>query len=180
VKNSMLTARRSAVLAAAACAALAVAGPAQAAPKGLTSFGPGAVTISGDSATIVNDAGEYGGVYVDSRAANGRNIDAVHISFVNTGAVSGGAPRFSVPIDTDRDGDVDLYAFLDVNGCGGDNLVSTDNPDCLVYLNNESAPYENWDALVAAHPTWKLAKGAATFVIADVEGSYSVTDIDLR
>jgi hypothetical protein len=172
--------RSAAILAAGACAAgLALAAPANAA-AGLQTFGDGAVTIAGDDITIVNDAGEHGGVYLKSRSTSGKKLAAVDFGFTNTGSVAGGAPRFSLPIDTDADGDVDGYAFLDVNGCDGDADVSTDNAGCKVYFHTEPAAYDNWDAFAAAHPTWRMAPGAIPFVIADVGGSYSVTDIVLR
>lgn len=165
------------MLTALSCAvALSVASPATAAPA-LQTFGT--ATLTDGTVTIVNGSGEYGGAYLKSKSTSGKKLSAVDFSFTNTGAVAGGAPRFSLPIDTDADGSTDNgYAFIDVNGCGGDNHVSTDNSACTVYFGPDA--YVNWDAFAAAHPTWRSAPGSIPFVIADVEGSYSVTDVSLR
>lgn len=174
----MTITRKSALTALTLAAGLCVASPAQAAPA-LQTFGPGDVEI-GETVTIHNDAGEYGGVYLKSRSTSGKVLSAVDFSFTNVGASAGGAPRFSIPIDTDRDGATyNGFAFIDVNNCGG-NDVSTQNTACQVYFDIEPAPYPNWDAFAAAHPTWRIDPGGIPFVIADVEGHYEVKDITLR
>ena len=70
-------------------------------------------------------------------------------------------------------------------GCGG---VVGDNPtfaettidtalaNCKV--NVSGVDYDNWAALVAAHPGWHTSKDAS-FVIADAAGEYHVKDISL-
>jgi hypothetical protein len=168
------------VLAGAALAGLAVMGTAIAANANLHTFGSGDVTLTGaDSAEIVNEAGEYGGVYLPSKGASSKLLLAdVQYSFTSTGAVGGGAPRFSIPIDTDGNGTAEGYAFLDVNNCAGDTFVSTTNLSCITYFGNEV--HQNWSAFAAAHPTYRIAPGSSPFIIADVEGSYAVEDIDLR
>jgi hypothetical protein len=159
-----------------AIAALAV--PTMAANPKLLTFGTGDVTLTGpDSATIVNLADEYGGVYLNSRSQSAKPLAQVVFSFVSAGDVGGGAPRFSWPVDTDRNGTVDGYAFLDVNNCGGP-VVSSDNPACITYFGSEVFP--NWAAFATAHPTYRSAPGAIPFIIADVPGSYAVEDIVLR
>jgi len=145
----------------------------------LRSFGTGDVTITGNSATIVNDAGEYGGVYLNSKSWSAK-LASVAMSFVSTGEdVFGGAPRFSIPIDTGGNAAVDGYAFIDVNSCGSP-TVSTTSSSCMVYFNTEPAPYANWAAFAAAHSDWRVAPGYIPFIIADVEGSFEVSDIQLR
>src|SRR2546428_8104099 len=76
---------------------------------GLQAFGTGTVTITGDSATIDNAANstgpfpfQYGGVYLQSKDQSGRLIGDVGLSFSFTskGDVTGGSPRFSIPINT--------------------------------------------------------------------------------
>jgi hypothetical protein len=162
--------------------------PTAAAPK-LQTFGTGEVSISGGTVTIVNGiAGydenddpipEYGGVYLKPRSQSAK-LTSVAFSFTNLDDVAGGAPRFSIPID-DRDPSTnDTYAFIDVNSCGGDSLVSTTNPDCMVYFWTESAPYDNWADFAAEHPTWRVAPSVPPFIIADWFGEYRVTDIVLR
>ena len=159
-------------------ATFAITSAALAAPP-LQEFGTGDVTITGTSATIVNEAGEYGGVYLpNARRLSGSLLADVDFSFTSTGDVGGGAPRFSIPIDTDGDlKTTEDYAFIDVNGCGGDTFVSTTNVNCVVYFGSDV--YANWDAFAAAHPTYRISR-AIPFIIADVEGSYEVEDVDLQ
>lgn len=154
---------------------------ASASPNKLKTFGTGEVTItSADSATIVNGAGEYGGVYINSKKHSGKPLRAVSFSFESTGDVAGGAPRFSIPIDTDGvGGTVEGYAFLDVLGCGYSvGTVSTSLSNC--HVNFMSVDYANWDALAAAFPTARIAPGSIPFIIADQPGNYAVNSIDLR
>ena len=136
----------------------------------------GTVTVTGDgTATIVNGAGEYGGVYLSSKSQSGKTLNDVDFAFTSTGAVAGGAPRFSLPIDdpaTSAKGDG--YAFIDVNSCGGDTNVSTDNDNCIVYFGNQV--HANWDAFAAAHPEYVVTPGVIPFIIADrTRGTYSVS-----
>jgi hypothetical protein len=174
----MTITRKSALTALTLAAGLSVASPAQAAPA-LQTFGT--AVVSGATVTIDNDAGEFGGAYLKSRSTSGKKLADVDFWFTSEGDVGGGAPRFSVPIDTDLDGTTDNgYAFIDVNSCGGATLVSTESSDCQVYFHTEPAPYANWDAFAAAHPTWRIDPGGIPFVIADVEGHYGVRDIALR
>ena len=173
-------------LAVAAVAALgfgSVAASASAAK--LQTFGTGTVTVSGDSATIVNEIGQYGGVYINSKNQSGKPLGAVSFSFQSTGDVAGGAPRFSIPIDTDGvGGTVEGYAFLDAAGCGGvsgqSTTVSTTVATCKVSFNSPNYNYDSWDAFAAANPSYRIAPGAIPFIIADAAGSYAVNSIDLR
>ena len=164
------------LLALVAIAALAI--PAMAASTKLQAFGTGVVDITGpNSATLANDAGEYSGVYLASKSQSGKPIGSVSFSFTSSGDVAGGAPRFSIPIDTDGNSTVDGYAFLDVNGCGS-STVSTDSATCTVYFGNET--FANWAAFATAHPTYRIAPGSIPFIIADQPGNYVITGIDLR
>lgn len=157
-----------------------------ASPNKLQTFGTGVVTIGDDgtSATIVNTAGQYGGVYINSKKHSGKPLGAISFSFVSTGDVAGGAPRFSIPVDTDGiGGTVEGYAFLDAAGCGGvtggePTTVSTSLANC--HVNFAGVDYANWDAFAAAYSTARIAPGAISFIIADVAGSYAVNSIDLR
>lgn len=101
-------------------------------------------------------------------------------SFVSSGKVAGGAPRFSLPINSDgKTNRVAFYAFLDVNGCAGKTTVSTTDNGCTVYAGNEVLA--NWAAFVNAHPTYRVAPGANPFIVADgTLGAYIVSDIVLR
>jgi hypothetical protein len=160
-------------------AILAIAIPAMAAPKSkLQTFGTGVVTIDGsNAATLTNDATEYSGVYLKARNGS-RKIASVKFSFDYTGDVAGGAPRFSIPIDTDHNRTVEAYAFLDAINCGSDGTVSTTDASCKVFFQAET--FDNWAAFVAEHPKYRIPPRAIPFIIADQEGIYHITDIDLR
>ena len=159
--------------------AIAIAGTSTAANTKYRTFGSGSVSVSGDTARINNGSDEYGGVYLRSRSLSSKPLRAVHISFRSTGDTAGGAPRFSIPLNTGHKESTPPYAFLDVNNCGT-NLVSTDRSDCKVFLNFSDESFANWDALVARHPSWRIKAGGIPFIIADQPGSYRVTNIDLR
>jgi hypothetical protein len=150
----------------------------------LQAFGTGTVTITGtDSATIVNASGQFGGVYIQSKSQSGNLLNAVIFSFVSTGDVTGGAPRFSIPINTDGGGgSVAGYAFIDAAGCQGTSnvatTVSTSSSNC--HVNFLSVDYPNWAALAAAMPTARVSQGHFPFIIADGSaGSYAVSSIVL-
>lgn len=159
--------------------AIAFAGISTAAPNKLRTFGTGDVSISGGTVTIDNGSGHYGGVYRASRSLSSKPLRAVHISFTSSGDVAGGAPRFSIPLNTGQAESVAPYAFLDVNNCGS-NVVSTDSDNCRVFINFNGESFADWDALVAAHPTWRVKPGGIPFIIADQPGTYIVSNIDLR
>jgi hypothetical protein len=144
----------------------------------LRTFGNGDVSVNHGTVTIDNGSAEYGGVYVNARNLAGKKLRAVHISFVSSGDTAGGAPRFSIPLNT-GDGADDHYAFLDVQNCGS-SLVSTDNSHCPVFLNFSNESFANWAALVHAHPNWRVPKGGIPFIIADQPGHYVVSHIDLH
>jgi hypothetical protein len=159
--------------------AIAFAGVSTAAASKFRTFGPGTVSIAGGTVTINNDAGEYGGVYLRSRSLSGKPLRAVHISFESSGDTAGGAPRFSIPLNTGHTENVAPYAFLDVNNCGS-NVVSTDRANCQVFINFNGESFADWDALVEAHPAWRVKSGGIPFIIADQPGHYVVSHIDLR
>lgn len=162
---------------------------ASASPNKLIAFGTGTVTIGDDgmSATIVtlpvgDGTFQYGGVFINSKSQSHKPLNSVDFSFVSTGDVTGGAPRFSIPINTDGGSTVAGYAFIDAAGCGGvsgeSTTVSTSLPNCQVFF---GVGYPNWAAFAAANPTYRIAPGAIPFIIADgAAGTYTVTNIDLR
>ena len=160
--------------------AIALSGVATAAPNRLRSFGTGDVTISGGTATLVNGSGEFSGVFLRSRSLSAKRLRAVHISFRYSGDTAGGAPRFSIPLDTGQEESVTPFAFVDALNCGDTGVVSTDADDCKVFLNFSNESFDNWDDLVATHPTWRIARGAIPFIIADQAGTYEISSIDLR
>jgi hypothetical protein len=152
----------------------------------LLPFGTATVTQpDATSAYIVVASGQDGGVFKDK--TSDKKLAKVEISFVSSGDVQGGAPRFSVPISTDKDTKtVEGFAFMDAAGCGATigvnpahvpTLVSTVSPTCAV--NFQSVDYVNWAAFAAANPDFKVSKGDVTFVIADQPGNYFVSDVKL-
>lgn len=158
---------------------IAFAGVSTAAPK-FRSFGTGDVTLTRTGARLVNGSGEYSGIYLRSRGNASKWVRSVHMSFDYAGTVAGGAPRFSIPLDTNRDNRLDGYAFLDALNCGNNGIVSTDDPDCKVFLNFGSESFDNWADLVATHPKWRIPARSIPFVIADQPGTYVVRHVDLR
>ena len=174
-------------------ASLTIAAPTMASANRLRiETGGGSAVVNGPtSATLSATPGSYAAVYVMARSTQGRSLDRVEMGFTvaSGGTVSGGAPRLTVPIDKDGDGEWDDFASLDVFGCGGtvDSvgvvhgavLVSTANPDCAVSL-NAGGTYANWDAFATAHPSWRTAVGQQPFVIADWTAHVSLTGIDLN
>jgi hypothetical protein len=170
--------RLSFVLALIASIAL-VATVSAAANQQFRTFGTGDVTEGPDGTfTIVNDPGEFGGVFLASRSQSGKLLADVDFSFDSSGAVAGGAPRLSIPINDERVTE-DLFAFLDVNNCGS-NTVSTESPNCQVHPNQTYAPAANWDAFAAEHPTFRIVSGGIPFIISDQPGTYIVSNIVLR
>jgi hypothetical protein len=173
----------------AAVAMLTLVGTSGAAGGKLKTFGTGEVTTAGNSATIVIDVGEVGGVFAKSNSSGKLLGDAV-FAFTSRGDAAGGAPRFSIAIN---DGSFDPnsdYAFIDAPGCGatvGDNpgsvatFVSTQNPAC--HVNFHGVDYANWATFANAHPTFTVAKGWIPFIIADavppsqLSATYVVTDV---
>jgi hypothetical protein len=174
-------------------AALTLAGTSGAAPGGrLRTFGTGEVTTANNSATIVIDNGEFGGVFQQGKGQAGKLVSQVTFAFTSRGDVAGGAPRFSIPID---DGSFDPntdYAFIDAAGCGapvGENVnndatfVSTQNPQC--HVNFHGADYLNWAHFASSNPTFRIAKNIP-FIIADAvppghaSATFVVTEIVLN
>ena len=156
-----------------------IAVPATAAPRSkLLTFGTGDVTLVGrDGATLDNDSGEFSGVYLKKQGA--RHLRGLSFSFDYAGDIAGGAPRFSIPIDTDHNATTDNgYAFVDAINCGDTGTVSTTDPDCKVFFGSDV--YDNWADFAAANPKYRIPPRGIPFVIADQPGHYALTNIDLR
>jgi hypothetical protein len=153
----------------------------------LKTFGDGDITVQDNKAAFVVKPGEYAGVYQN---ADSKPISKVRFHMVSYGDVGGGAPRFSIALDTDGNKKTtENYAFLDAANCGGvvgdnptfaETTIDTDLANCKVIINTtpDATYYDNWAALVTAHPSWQTSKDAS-FVIADAPGDYHVKDISL-
>jgi hypothetical protein len=135
-----------------------------------------------------NPNGSYSGVFVQNSNLGGKllnNANKLSFSYAagtNTVA-SGGSPRFSIPIDTDGDGAIDIYAFIDTLGCNNgspDNgtLDAINDSSCTVAL-SDGTSYVNWAAFVAANPTYRIASDTVPFVIADQPGYWTITNVQL-
>jgi hypothetical protein len=101
------------------------------------------------------------------------------LAFNFTGSAAGaGAPRFSIPIDTDNNGSWDTFAFISAFYCdNGFGLVDAiNNAACRIFTYTEDFP--SWAAMVAAHPDWKVAD-YFSFVIADEPGIWTVGNVKL-
>jgi hypothetical protein len=148
-------------------------------------FGTGKVLQDKNStqASITNDVGEYGGLYA-TKAAPSAKLTQVVFTFKTDGDVQAGALRWSIPIDVTGDGRWDDYASLDAANCGataGTNdakvitVVSTDNPNCKVFLNSKpTMVWANWAAFAAENPAYRVAKKDIPFIITDAAGDYHV------
>ena len=158
---------------------------AQASSNTLQTFADGGATVTigtdGDSATIVlTDGSQDGGVFLKSKSQGGKLLNQVSFSFTSDGDVAGGAPRFSIPINTSGTGSIDGYAFLDVLTCGySSGPVNTGLANC--HVNFQGQDQGSWANFATANPTYRTAPGAIPFIIADgTAGTYHVTSIVLR
>jgi hypothetical protein len=136
---------------------------------------PATCTLGDGAATAYLDVqpATYAGVYVNSwRNTGGTLLSSVSFSFQYycgdtdsgtdvTSCVTGGSPRWSIPIDTTGDGKTDGYAFVDANNCGATGTVGT---GCPVYYDNVG--YPSWSAFAEADPTATIGNDVP-FVIAD-------------
>jgi hypothetical protein len=153
-------------------------------------YGPynGTCTLISNGAslnTVDNDTdpyNNYAGVYIPSNLGGKTIGDVNKLSFdYNGSGATGGSPRISVPIDEDGDGTTEAYAFIDTQGCNTGNansgtLDAINDPTCLVAYD---AIYPNWAAFVAAHPTYRVATDALTFIIVDQPGTFNITNVQL-
>ena len=164
--------------------------PALASP-GLQTFADGGSTVTidpdGSVSIVLTDGSQDGGVYLNAKNQGNKLLNDVVFSFVSTGDENGGAPRFSIPINTTgASSSVAGYAFIDAAGCNGfvptsgaTVTVSTSNPACGV--NFQGVEYTNWATFAADFPTYRIAAGAIPFIIADgTAGTYQVNSIVLR
>jgi hypothetical protein len=133
---------------------------------------PATCSVSGETATLDTSGGGFAGAYYSSTKANGKSLAEVDYSFQyncdplddSVSCTGGGSPRWSIPINTDQDGQVEGYAFIDAPGCGNTGVVSTTSATCAVTF--EGTTYANWDAFAAANPDYRIGH-AVPFVITD-------------
>jgi hypothetical protein len=145
------------------------------------------LNASGTGATLDNTVtgpdGSYSGVYYAVSSINGAVLsDVSNLSFNYTGTPTAGSPRISLPIDTDNDGDTEFYISIAAFHCNnGAGLVDPMNDaTCTIWSNLDgTTPLgSNWDAVVAAHPTWRVSDDLP-FIIADDPGLWTVSNVHL-
>jgi hypothetical protein len=146
----------------------------------------GTCTLQGNGArgpaTLNNNDGDsdpfnnYSGVFVLNSTVYGQAVgDITQLQFSYAGdAATAGSPRFSIPIDTNGDDATDFFAFVSAFHCNdGAGLVDVINDSsCTIFAGTES--FDNWAALVEAHPDWTIATDNFIFIIADDPGQWTI------
>jgi hypothetical protein len=131
---------------------------------------------------VTNDGdpdGSYAGVYSNNRWIYGKSLSSIStLSFRFSGdAASAGSPRFSVPIDTDGDGDTDIWAFISAFYCSNNSgTVSATNPGCTIFT-SDGGSFSSVDALVEAYPDAEIANDNYVFVISDEPGQWTISNV---
>jgi hypothetical protein len=130
--------------------------------------------------TVATQGYDYAGVYTNDSTMYGQKLaDVAMLSFTYAGSDPGaGAPRFSVPIDTDGDGAINEWAYISAFYCNnGEGLVDAiRDQTCGIYLQSGTY-YANWAEMVAALPDAKIATDQYVFVIADEVGIWTVNQV---
>lgn len=149
----------------------------------------GVCTKTGANSATLNNIpagrdGAYAGVYYAISHLQGKTIGNVtSLGFTYTGSTAGaGAPRISLPVDTDGNGSTDTYLFIAAFHCNdGEGLVDAihDTTCTIFYTGGPDSGYPNWAALVDAHPGFKVATTNLPFVIADEPGAWTVSSVHL-
>ena len=154
-------------------------------PRGsLTCFGS-PCTSDGTTATFSTGAGVYLTAY------NGKSFYSKLTSQVTTlqnnvgGSPLGIDPRWSIPIDSQNDGDTDVWAFVSFQDCNnGAGLVDViHDSTCTIYrsvIGGATESFANWAAMVAAYPNDRISYADYAFIIADgsgAAGTWTVTNV---
>jgi hypothetical protein len=136
-------------------------------------------------ATLNNNDGDdnpfnnYSGVFVDNSTMYGTAIgDVSQLSFKYSGdAATAGSPRFSIPIDTNGDGTTEFFAFVSALTCndGAGTVDVIHDSTCTIFAGAET--FDNWAAMVEAHPDWTIADDNFVFIIADDPGMWTVSAV---
>jgi hypothetical protein len=147
------------------------------------------LNASGTGATLDNSVtgpdGSYSGVYYAVSSISGALLsDVSDLSFNYTGTPTAGSPRITLPIDTDNDGDTEFWLSIGAFYCNdGAGLVDAmTDTTCTLWSNLDGTNplASNWEALVAAQPTWKVSDdGNIPFLIADDPGLWTVSNVHL-
>jgi hypothetical protein len=144
----------------------------------------GTCSVTKDGVATLNNMdgdpdGSYSGVYLQNSNLDGKRLSDVNqLGFSYTGVAGAGAPRISLPIDTDANGTTDFYAFIAALYCndGAGNVDAINDATCTIYAGSES--FANWAAMLAAHPDWRVGE-SLPFIIADEPGHWTVSNVRL-
>ena len=148
----------------------------------ITCFGdPASCTlVSKTSARLDTTVGTGGGVYIPgfNKSFYGvRTALVKKLSNTVRGNTLGIDPRWSIPIDSDYDGDTDYFLFAAFGDCNdGVGVVDVINdPTCTLYRNDTNQSFPNWAAFVSENPnTYISASDYYAFIIADLSGAPGV------
>ena len=134
--------------------------------------------VTNDATGATNPSDQYSGVYVKNNSVVGKAIGAVKaLGFSYIGTPTAGSPRISLGIDTNGGGAWDDFAFISAAQCndGARTVDAIHDPTCTINLGSHT--YDNWAALVAAHPEYRV--GYTPFVIADDPGVWKLFNVNL-
>jgi hypothetical protein len=142
---------------------------------------PATCTVDASSASAMLDTSNGGdaGVYINNaKNVSGSLLGAVSFSFGYSCSeaapcVSGGSPRWSIPVDSNGDSKTDAYAFVDAANCGATGTV---DDTCPVFF--DDVRYDDWAALADANPSYTVGN-ALPFVIADGPFAGTISDISI-
>jgi hypothetical protein len=137
-----------------------------------TRNGGGSFTLNNnDNDTEPNNA--YAGVSVEHSALTGmRFADITQLGFSYSGDISGGSPRYSLPVAGGG------YVFIDAASCndGAGHVAPLTDSTCAVQ--SPTGYYSSYAAFTTAEPG--LAVGdAGSFIVADQPGIVTVSNIQL-
>jgi hypothetical protein len=135
----------------------------------------------------------YAGAYAKNTGLSGQsvaNVRNLSFDYLTGVSIGGGAPRFSVPIDTDNNGTTDEYVFMAAADCTqtlnstwsrADFTGNTANyvagvSGCVIYEGGATTYASNgtesaWDVFEDANPGYHIATDSPAFVIQDVQSS---------
>ncbi len=142
------------------------------------------------SATLETSTGGAAGVYYLGYNDSIYNVPLAGVSMLSfnyTGTATGGAPRFSIPIDEDNSTTTnggagygvgtEAFAFAGAALCNNGNGLVDVIKDATCDINYKGVDYANWAAFAAAFPNAVVSFGDYVFVIADEPGTWTVNNV---
>lgn len=144
----------------------------------------GTCTLASDGSAVLTNhvlGLDYAGLYLQNTNLDGKLLANVNqLGFAYSGTPGAGAPRISLPVDTNGNGSTELWLYVAAFYCndGAGAVDALADATCTLWL-SDGTSYANWAALVAAHPAWRVADDNLSFVIADEPGSWTVSNVRL-